>query len=208
MSATDHHKDPGVVFSSDLSFTAHYQMIASRAYRTLGLLRRTFSSKSHVREKRLLYITLVRSQLVYCSSVWRPFLIKDIQFLEKVQRRATKYVLGDFNSDYKSRLIALDLLPLMYILELNDVMFCIRSLKSPNRAFNIKQFIQFSNYGTRSSTAMRMSHVFTTTNVARHVFLNRIPRLWNSLPPINIDRSIASIRKSIETFLHSLQLKK
>ena len=56
---------------------------------------------------------------------------KDIVKLERNQRRATKYILNDFISDYKSRLSSLDFLPLMYEFELCDMLFCIRCLRSP-----------------------------------------------------------------------------
>ena len=81
------HKDLGILFTSDLSWSQHYQLITSKAYKTLGLLRRTFTGNS-TQAKKLLYISLVRSQLLYCSQLWRPHLIKDIQMLERVQRRA------------------------------------------------------------------------------------------------------------------------
>ena len=45
---------------------------------------------------------MVHSHLIYCSPVWRPRFIKDIQLLERVQRRATKYILNDFTSDYNN----------------------------------------------------------------------------------------------------------
>ena len=126
-----------------------------RAYRVLGLLRRTFTPTANVKEKRLLYISLVRSQLMYCSELWRPHLVKDIVLLESVQRRATKYILNDFESDYRSRLVKLDLLPLMYVFELKDVMFCVKNLKSPTRGFKLDDYLTFRRSGTRSSTAMK-----------------------------------------------------
>ena len=46
-----------------------------------------------------------------------------------VQRRATKYMLKGYSSSYKSRLIKLDLLPLMYLYELSDILFFIKSYK-------------------------------------------------------------------------------
>ena len=52
----------------------------------------------------MLYLSLVKSHLTYCSQLWRPKLIKDMKSLEKVQRRATKYILNDYVSDYKARL--------------------------------------------------------------------------------------------------------
>ena len=62
-----------------------------------------------------LYISLIRSQLLYCTQIWRPHLMKDILIIERVQRRTTKYILNDFTSCYKTRLLKLNLLPLMYI---------------------------------------------------------------------------------------------
>ena len=79
--------------------------IISKAYRQLGLIRLTFSISVSVKAKMMLYLSLVRSQLTYCSPLWTPqFIIKDIVALEKVQRRATKYILNDYSSNYKARL--------------------------------------------------------------------------------------------------------
>ena len=75
---------------------------------------------------------------MYCSVLWKPHLIKHIQLIERIQRRATKYVLNDYVSDYKSRLIKLQILPLMYILDLNDVIFFVRSLKTLMKDLTLK----------------------------------------------------------------------
>ena len=54
--------------------------------------------------------------ILYCSQLWRPQLIKDINMLERMQRREMKnVVLNDYTSSYKSRLQQLQMLPLMYI---------------------------------------------------------------------------------------------
>ena len=75
--------------------------MTSRAYRQLGLLRRTFSSPN-ISSRKKLYLSLIRSKLNYCSPVWRLSLIKHIELLETVQRRATKFILNNFELDYKS----------------------------------------------------------------------------------------------------------
>ena len=69
------------------------------------VLYKDFSSTIPKSVKVKLYTTLVRAQVLYCSPVWRPYLIKDIKKLEQLQRQATKYVLSDYTSDYKTRLI-------------------------------------------------------------------------------------------------------
>ena len=58
-----------------------------------------------------------------CSVIWKPFLIKHVQMLEHVQRCAKHYILNDYLSNYKSRLTKLQMLPLMYILEFDNIHF-------------------------------------------------------------------------------------
>ena len=143
-----------MTFSSDLNWTTHYKIIITKAYQTLGLIRRTFNT-SNTEVKKKLYIALVRSQLIYCSQICRPQLIKDIVSLERVQRRATKYILNDYTSSYKSRLQQLHILPLMYVYELNDLMFLVKSLKFPNDNFDITDHITFAS---NSLPEMRSSY--------------------------------------------------
>ena len=54
-------------------------------------------------------------------SVWRPQFIKDIKVIDRVQRRATKFILDDYRSDYKSHMTSLNMLSLMMQFELNDI---------------------------------------------------------------------------------------
>ena len=184
------HSDLGVVASADLSWSAHYDHLASQAYKLIGLLRRTLQSTDSISAKKQLYTSLVRPRLLYCSQLWRPHLIKGILRLEKIQRRVTKFILNDYVSDYRSRLSQLNLLPLMSEFELNDMMFCIKCLKFPARHFDINQFITFSANSTRSGTHGRMTHSHSSSNISRHSYFLCLPRLWNSFPPVDINQSL------------------
>ena len=62
-----------------------------------------------------LYVSMIRSTLMYCSCLWKPYLLSDIELLEGVQRRVTKYILNDHTSNYKERLLRLKLLPLISV---------------------------------------------------------------------------------------------
>ena len=66
---------------------------------------------------------------MFCSTLWKPYLLKDIRQLEQLQRRTTKYILNDYTSNYKSRLLELKILPLMYVLDICDIKFK-KTLKS------------------------------------------------------------------------------
>ena len=113
LSQSSHCKDLGVIFSNTLSWREHYEMITSKAYKSLGLLHRVFKNSHCPEARKCLYISIVRPNLLYCSLLWRPYLIKDIDLLERVRRRATKFILSDYSSDYKTRLIQLGTLPLI-----------------------------------------------------------------------------------------------
>ena len=113
---SDSHKDLGITLSVDLSWNKHYKIITAHAYKVLGLIRRTFSSCHSTTTMTRLYVSLVRSQLFYCTQIWRTHLMKDILNIEQVQCHATKHILNDYTSSYKTRLIQLNLLPLMHVL--------------------------------------------------------------------------------------------
>ena len=79
------NRDLGVVMSENLRWSEHYQSMLAKAYKLLGL---TFASTHCPLAKKVLYISLIRSKITYCSPVWRPYLLDDIRTLESIQRRA------------------------------------------------------------------------------------------------------------------------
>ena len=77
---------------------------ASKRNQILGLIRRTIMYK----EKQLivpLYKAIVRPHLEYCIQAWRPYHKKDIDKLERIQRRATKMIPELRDLSYESRLL-------------------------------------------------------------------------------------------------------
>ena len=69
------------------------RIAASKGNHILGMIRRNITYK----EKSLivpLYKAIVRPHLEYCIQAWSPYLRKDIDMLEKIQRRATKLIPG------------------------------------------------------------------------------------------------------------------
>lgn len=201
-------RDLGVTVTSNLSWSIHYDNMCSSAYYSLYLIRRTISTLAPVCTKRLLYLMLVRSKLSYCSQIWRPNLITDILRLERVQRKATKFILGH-NGSYKDRLTTLKILPLMMWFELHDVMFLVKCIKFPPDNFLLSDYVTFASsiHNTRSSSHFKLSHTYSKFSISRHFYFNRIPRLWNALPPIDITKSITTIQADITKFFwHKFQL--
>ena len=104
---------------------------------------------------------------------------------------------------YKSRLISLQLFPLMMTYEINDLVFFLKCLKSPSKSFNITDFVTFSSSSTRSSSSMKLKHTYTNNNTSRHFFFNRLPRLWNRLPPLDCSLPLPVLSSYIKTFFWS-----
>uniref|UniRef100_A0A1X7TJF3 Reverse transcriptase domain-containing protein n=1 Tax=Amphimedon queenslandica TaxID=400682 RepID=A0A1X7TJF3_AMPQE len=189
-------KDLGIIFQEDLSWSAQVKAVLAKAYKTLSLLRRTFRAASTPTVvKKKLYLSLIIPIFTYCAPIWRPSLIKDILALEQFQRRATKYILNDYSSSYYSRLVALRILPLMYRLELVDVMFFVSSLKQPSPHFNILDYVSFCSSTTRSSSKWKLIHKSSPSSSVWHSFSWRFPRLWNHLPAVDLNDSLYVIKK-------------
>ena len=83
--------------------TTQVACAASKGNQILGMIRRNITYK----EKSLivpLYKAIVRPHLEYCIQAWSPYLRKDIDMLEKIQRRATKLIPGLRDLTYEERL--------------------------------------------------------------------------------------------------------
>ena len=87
----------GILLSQDLKWSDHIASITKNANSTLGFLRRNLRH-CPTSCRRNSYLSLVRSVLEYGSVVWDPYLKKDIDALERVQRRAARFIAGDYCS--------------------------------------------------------------------------------------------------------------
>ena len=61
-------------------------------------------------------------------------------------------------------------------------------------------YVSFSCYSTRSSKGLKLRHTVSRTNAVGHFYFNRLPRLWNSLPVIDLDKSLPSIKNLLKQF--------
>ena len=84
------YKDLGVLIDKKkLNFRDHIHEKINIAYSMFGIIKRNFKHLN-IQCFILLYESMVRPHLDYCSFVWNPYHKGDIEALGKVQKRATK----------------------------------------------------------------------------------------------------------------------
>ena len=96
-------KDLGVSINTNMNVSEQCRIAASKGNQILGMIRRNITYK----EKSLivpLYKAIVIPHLEYCIQAWSPYLRKDIDMLETIQRRATKLIPGLRYLTYEERL--------------------------------------------------------------------------------------------------------
>ena len=102
-------KDLGIFCSNTLSPSLRCHKATSNAMRSLGLIKRTFKYLS-LQSLPFLYKTYIRPHLEYCVPVWSPYLMGDMDEMEKVQHRSTKPLVREISClPYEERLKILHL---------------------------------------------------------------------------------------------------
>ena len=85
----------GVLIDSNLSWKSQYNYVNKKANHVLSLLKRNFHfCSTSVKSK--CYTTLIRPIVDYGCEVWDPHFQTDIDFIEKIQKRAARFATNNY----------------------------------------------------------------------------------------------------------------
>ena len=90
-------------YNANMKVSEQCRIVASKGNHVLGMIRRNISYKDNSLIVPL-FKAIVIPHLEYCIQAWRPYVRKDIDTLERIQRRATKLIPGLRDLIYEERL--------------------------------------------------------------------------------------------------------
>ena len=93
--------DLGLTMSTDMKVSAQCGIAAPKGNHILRLIRRNITHKELIIS---LYKAIVRHHLEYYIQAWRPYCSKDIDMLERIQRRKTNIIPELRDLSYEERL--------------------------------------------------------------------------------------------------------
>jgi hypothetical protein len=161
------------------------QEISAKADKMLDFVKRTASDIRQRQLRKVLHLTMVRSQLAYGSQVWAPQTVNNIMTVERVQRRATKFILSlPYQTDisYKERLITIGSIPICYWHEYLDLVYLYKCIIS-NSDRNIS--IKIPGRETRNTNATNgilLEVAMCKTVSYQNSFYVRVANVWNTFP--------------------------
>ena len=192
---TTEEKYLGITVDCKLSFAPHVNNVVANASKRIGVIHRVFGKCSNGIKLRL-YNSLVLPTLEYCCTVWNPYLLGQQRQLEKVQKRATRVVLGNFNVSYCQALEKLNFLSLHTRRTSQRVLFCFKMLHGMV-ALSFDDYFEFRQCRELRGTHPLMLDVpHSRTDLHKNSFFSQTPVLWNDLPPSLCDQFSLNVFKT------------
>ncbi len=147
----------------------------------MGLIIRAFVYLD-IEAFRPLFIALVRPHLEYAVQVWNPYLRKDIELLENVQRRATKLGPGLKDLSYEERLKRLKLPTLAYRRSRGDQIEVYKIITGKYDNECTRSLLQMRDEGKTRGNSKKIYKLRPRLEIRKFSFLHRVVANWNDLP--------------------------
>ena len=179
----------GVEIDEQLNWKAHITAMTAKAGRTLGFLRRNLGT-CPPSIKQQAYTSLVRSKLEYASVVWDPYKKYQIDQIEQIQRRAVRFICGNYQQDASVTKMREDLrLPLLEDRRRQARLLMFYKAINDQIAIPIPQHLQPRLRVTRQQQQHRYVRIRANTDIYNHSFFPRTLRDWDMLPQDTIELS-------------------
>lgn len=172
-------KDLGILVTRDLKWECHVATSIKKVNTLIYLVRNSFKNLSSDMILRL-YKTYIRPKLEYMQSIWSPYYVKDIDLLEKFQRRVTKIPSELKDLSYEERLQRLNLTTLYQRRQRGDLIETYKITSGHYKCNTINIFIPADNTHLRGHNK-KLKKEKSSKLLRRNFLTNRVVYLWNNL---------------------------
>ena len=175
--------DLGIMVSNNFNWKIHINQMICKANRILGLIRHTCNEIKDSVTRKILYLAHVRPILEYGSEIWNPSAKGLIISIEKIQRRATRFILQS-SAPYEDRLKELNLSSLEDRRKFKDNILLFKGLYDMS-FISLQDKVHFrgsESFYLRSSDSPTIIPNKCNTNTFKQSFFNRVYNSWNDLP--------------------------
>ena len=199
------HTYLGLTIDQSMSFIPHINNITCKATKVLNFIKRNLYKCSQYTKSNA-YLSLVRPSLEYASSVWDPYYKTHNLTIEKVQRRAVRWSLGnyDYHSSVSAMLQDLNWPTLQYRRQRARLSLFYKSLHNLI-VLEIPPYYIPNNHLSRLRIHHQLSyiHPYARTNIYKYSFFPRTISEWNSLPTeIILSTTLSAFQSQLDSYLH------
>ena len=116
---------------------------------------------------------------IVCQLGTTPYLLKDIDLMERVQHQATKLIQSISDLPYEERLASLGLQSLFWHRQRGDL---IETYKILNKVCDVKVSLTLNNNNRTRGYPYKLIKQRSHLDLRKHFFTNRVVDQWNHLP--------------------------
>lgn len=196
-------KDLGIIITDDLKPSVQCRTAIVKAQRMLSVIKLAFKFLD-TRAMTLLYKSLVLPLLDYCSVAWCPFYVKDIEALEKVQRRFTRILPVFRNLPYEERLVKYNLSSL-HMRRTTFDLICMYKIIHGLIDLPFASFFELDNESRTRGHVFKVKFKYSRLDIKKFFFASRVIPAWNALPSTCVEAtSVDSFKLHLKTYLDSI----